>query len=39
MEGIWCSTNLCEIRGDPYKSATYRLMTSVLYEMKIKLGL
>ena len=38
MKGIWSSTNFCEIRGDPLKSATYKLMTSILYELNIKLG-
>lgn len=38
LKGVWCSTNFCEIRGDPYKSATYKLMTSVLYELNMKLG-
>ena len=36
MKGVWCSTNLCEIRGDPTKSVTYKLQTSILYEIGIK---
>ena len=35
MFGVWCSTNFVEIRGDPAKSVSYKLQTSVLYELNM----
>jgi hypothetical protein len=31
--GVWCSTNIIEIRGDPAKSVSYKLQTAIVYEL------
>ena len=33
--GLWSSSNLVEIRGDPSKSVSYKVQTAVLYELKM----
>ncbi len=35
MNGVWCSSNFIEVRGDPYKSVAYKLQTSILYELNV----
>jgi hypothetical protein len=32
---VWSSSNYVEIRGDPAKSASYKVQTTVLYEFNI----
>lgn len=33
--GLWSSSNLVEIRGDPSKSVSYKVQTAVLYELNM----
>lgn len=34
FNGIWSSTNMAEIKGDPSKNINYKVTTSVIYELK-----
>ena len=32
-KGIWNSTSITEIKGDPTKSISYKITTSIIYEI------
>jgi len=34
-EGVWNSTNVANISGDPTKSITYKVTTSIIYQLSI----